>query len=135
MLEYCKFRGMGFLAYSPLMDGHLARTLGTETARTKSIAGTPFEKQRRDSDKESMKRVEELAKTKGWAMCQVALAWVAAKATSPIIGANSVRSHNGLQRKQSPLTTGAHMQPERLMESIISGKTLNQDEVKSLEEP
>ena len=67
----------------------------------------------------------------GW---RSSLAWVAAKATSPIIGANSVRSHNGLQRKQSPLTAGAHMQPERLMESIVSGKTLNRDEVKSLEE-
>ena len=92
MLGYCRHRGLGLIAYSPLMDGHLARPVGTETTRTKFIAGTFFEKQRRESDKQIIARVEELANKKGWAMCQVALAWVAAKATSPIVGANTVRA-------------------------------------------
>ena len=73
------------------MDGHLARPLDSVTPRSKSIAGTFFEKPRRDSDKKIIQRVEELAKKKQWKMSQVALAWVASKITAPIVGANSVR--------------------------------------------
>lgn len=91
MIAYCKHKGIGILAYSPLMDGHLARPVDTETPRTKSINGTPLEKRRRDSDKEIIRRVEELAAKRGWTMSQVALAWVASKVTAPISGANTVR--------------------------------------------
>ena len=90
LLEYCNYKGVGVLAYSPLMDGHLSRPLGTETDRTKTIAGTPFEKPRRASDKKIIERVEELARKNGWAMSQVALSWVASKVTTPITGANTV---------------------------------------------
>ncbi|KAH9855501.1 Aldo/keto reductase [Lenzites betulinus] len=113
LLAYCKYKGIGVVAYSPLMDGHLARPLGTETARSQSIAGTPFEKQRRESDKRVIQRVEELANKKGWSMTQVALAWIATKVTAPISGANTA---------------------ERLAESITTGKTLADDEIKFLEE-
>ncbi|KAI0746368.1 NADP-dependent oxidoreductase domain-containing protein [Daedaleopsis nitida] len=113
MLDYCKYKGIGVVAYSPLMDGHLARPVGTETSRTKSIAGTPFEKPRRDSDKKIIQRVEELAKKKNWKMSQVALAWVASKVTSPIVGANTAA---------------------RIQESIVTGKTLEAEDVKYLEE-
>ncbi|KAJ3010742.1 hypothetical protein NUW54_g2387 [Trametes sanguinea] len=114
LLDYCNFTGVGVIVYSPLMDGHLARPLGTETDRTKSIAGTFFEKRRRDSDKKIIQRVEELADKKGWTMSQVALAWVASKVTAPITGANT---------------------PERLEQSIITCKTLTPEEIKYLEEP
>lgn len=100
MIAYCKHKGIGILAYSPLMDGHLARPVDTETPRTKSINGTPLEKRRRDSDKEIIRRVEELAAKRGWTMSQVALAWVASKATTPISGANTV-SRLGLLWSQS----------------------------------
>ena len=92
MIAYANYRGIGVIGYGPLMEGHLARPVGTETARSKSIAGTFFEKPRRESDKKIIARVEELAKKKGWKMSQVALAWVAAKITAPIVGANSVRA-------------------------------------------
>ena len=65
MLGYCRHRGLGLIAYSPLMDGHLARPVGTETTRTRFIAGTFFEKQRRESDKQIIARVEELADGQG----------------------------------------------------------------------
>ena len=92
MIAYANYRGIGVIGYGPLMEGHLARPVGTETARSKSIAGTFFEKPRRESDKKIIARVEELAKKKQWKMSQVALAWVAAKITAPIVGANSVRA-------------------------------------------
>ncbi|KAI0367254.1 Aldo/keto reductase [Pilatotrama ljubarskyi] len=114
MLAYCKHAGVGVIAYSPLMDGHLARPLGSETERSKLIAGTPFEKPRRESDKRIIQRVEELASKKGWTMSQVALAWVAAKVTAPIVGANT---------------------PERLQESISTGKALTDEDMQCLEEP
>ncbi|KAI8973143.1 NADP-dependent oxidoreductase domain-containing protein [Trametes punicea] len=113
-LDYCNHTGVGIVAYSPLMDGHLARPLGTETPRTKALQGTFFEKPRRDSDKKIIQRVEELAKKKGWKMSEVALTWITQKVTAPITGANT---------------------PERLRESIVTGKTLTSDEIKFLEEP
>ncbi|KAI0666408.1 NADP-dependent oxidoreductase domain-containing protein [Trametes maxima] len=113
LVAYCKYKGVGVIAYSPLMDGHLARPLGSETERTKSIAGTPFEKQRRESDKKIIQRVEEVANKKGWKMSQVALAWISAKITAPIVGANTAA---------------------RLEESITAGKTFTDDELKYLEE-
>ncbi|KAI0942653.1 hypothetical protein AcW1_003226 [Taiwanofungus camphoratus] len=113
MFAYCNYKGIGILSYSPLMDGHLARPVGTETPRTKNISGTPFEKRRRDSDKKIIQRVEDLATKRQWKMSQVALTWASSKVTSPIVGANS---------------------PERLQESVTAGKTLTADEVKYLEE-
>ena len=77
MLSYCKYKGIGVIAYSPLMTGHLARPLGVETDRTKALSGTPFEKKRRESDNQIIRRVEELAKKHSWTMSQVALSWVA----------------------------------------------------------
>lgn len=91
MFAYCKFKGIGVLSYSPLMDGHLARPLGTETPRTKNINGSPFEKKRRESDKEIIRRVEKIAEKHSLKMSQVALAWSGLKVSSPIIGANTVR--------------------------------------------
>ena len=96
MLEYCKYKGIGVVAYSPLMEGFLARPLGTETTRTKFVSQTPFFKPISEADKRIIQRVEELAKEKGWKMSQVALAWVASKVTSPIVGANTVSPANRL---------------------------------------
>ena len=83
MLAYCAYKGIGVISFSPLMDGHLARPLDTPTPRSKSIAGTFFEKPRRESDKKIIGRVEELAKKKQWKMAQVSLAWAASKITAP----------------------------------------------------
>ena len=58
--------------------------------RSKAREGSPLEKKLRDSDKEIVKRVEEIAKQHSWTMAQVALSWSSHKATSPIGGLNSV---------------------------------------------
>ena len=90
MFAYCNYKGLGILGFSPLMDGHLARPLGTKTERSSLFDGTIYDKPRRECDKEIIRRVEELAKKKGWKMSQVALAWSASKVSSPIVGMNSV---------------------------------------------
>jgi aryl-alcohol dehydrogenase-like predicted oxidoreductase len=45
-------------------------------------------------DKVIISRVEEIAKKRGWKMSEVALAWVDAKVSSPIVGCSSVRIYN-----------------------------------------
>ncbi len=90
MLSYCKYKGIGVLAYSPLMTGHLARPVGAETSRSEYAKGKPTEKKRRASDNQIIGRVEEIAKNHSWTMTQVALAWIASKATAPIVGVNKV---------------------------------------------
>ncbi|THH21264.1 hypothetical protein EW146_g249 [Bondarzewia mesenterica] len=114
LFAYCDFKGIGIIAFSPLMDGHLARPDGTETVRTKRYSGTSYDKKRRECDIKIIQRVEEIAQKHSWKMCQVALAWSASKISSPIVGVNSV---------------------ERLHEDIITGKTLTAEEIKYLEEP
>jgi aryl-alcohol dehydrogenase-like predicted oxidoreductase len=55
-----------------------------------TVKGGPFELARSEADHEINKRVEEVAKRKGWSMAEVALAWVDSKVASPIVGVNSV---------------------------------------------
>lgn len=104
MIAYANYRGIGVIGYAPLMDGHLARPLGTDTTRSKSSTGTPFEKPLRESDKKIIQRVEELAKKKEWKMSQVALVWAASKITAPIVGANSVST------RQPSFATGCRLE-------------------------
>lgn len=91
LFSYCHCKGIGITAYSPLMDGHLARPIGIETTRTKRVDGTFFEKKRRESDIKIINRVVEIAEKRGWKMSQVALAWSVTKITSPVVGANTVK--------------------------------------------
>ena len=77
-----------------MMSGALARPysadLVTERKKSEKSRGS-LVKRIRPSDEEIIKRVEEIAKKRGWTMAQVALAWSLTKVTSPIIGATSVR--------------------------------------------
>lgn len=68
----------------------------------------------RPESAEIIKRVEELAKRKGWTMSQITLAWTLKRVTSPIIGFSSV---------------------ERIDDALSArGKELTAEEVKYLEE-
>ncbi|KAG1890484.1 NADP-dependent oxidoreductase domain-containing protein [Suillus fuscotomentosus] len=114
MLAYCKFNGIGVIPWAPLSAGLLARPVGTETTRLNSIKGTAWEKKVSSADATIINRVEELSKKKNYKMSQIALAWVASKVSSPIVGISSV---------------------QRLQESIIEGIELTPEEIKYLEEP
>ena len=115
MLAYCNFNGIGVIPYSPLFGGKLARPVEAgATARTESLQGTPIALPLSEADQAIVKRVEEIAKKRGVKMSQVALAWVASKTDSMIVGMNS---------------------PARAQESAVAVLTLTDEEVAYLEEP
>ncbi|KIY53445.1 Aldo/keto reductase [Fistulina hepatica ATCC 64428] len=115
MLPYCKFHGIGVIPWSPLGGGDLARPRNSpETVRQKLLKNTPLEIKANEADAEIVDRVDALAKKRGWSMPQVALFWVKTKATSPIIGVNSI---------------------ERLEGSLTEGLELTAEEIATLEEP
>ena len=71
MLPYCKFHGIGVIPYSPLAGGLLARPReSAETPRHKLSSSLGLIKIDQ-ADTEIIKRVEEIAKKRGWTMSQV----------------------------------------------------------------
>ncbi|KAI5885107.1 Aldo/keto reductase [Schizophyllum commune H4-8] len=112
MIAYCKYHGIGIIPWQALGGGALARPPNTETPRTKLVKAFGMGKDH-PLDAEIIKRVEEIAKKRGWAMSQVALAWAQRTVTSPIVGFNSV---------------------ERVGQAIVDGE-LTDEEAKYLEEP
>jgi aryl-alcohol dehydrogenase-like predicted oxidoreductase len=111
MNRYCNATGVGLIPWAPLYRGHLARPVGSEaTERSKTGQVTLSE-----ADKAIIGRVEEIAKKKGWAMAQVALAWIIQRNTIPIVGFSSVA---------------------RMTQAVeVKGKELTDEEMKYLQEP
>ncbi|KAL1703031.1 NADP-dependent oxidoreductase domain-containing protein [Schizophyllum commune] len=114
MLAYCKFNGIGVIPYSPLFGGKLARPLKSDTTARETAVTAMMSGEESEADRAIIARVQEIAERRGLKMSQVALAWVASKTDSPIVGANS---------------------PERALESAIGGLELTKEEISYLEEP
>lgn len=117
MNKYCLETGVGLIPWAPLFRGHLARPLSDNgtTERSKGQDQAANTSELNETDKAIVKRVEELAKKKGWKMSHVAIAWSIQKGDIPIIGFSKV---------------------ERIDEALeIQGKTLTDEEMKYLEEP
>ncbi|KAK7047657.1 hypothetical protein VNI00_006425 [Paramarasmius palmivorus] len=115
MHAYCRFNGIGLIPYGPLNAGNLARPIGTSTVRHDTLKDTPFGFKPTDADQAIVSRVEELSKKYNIPMAKVALAWVSAKVSSPIVGTSSLK---------------------RLEENIPDPDfKLSDDEAKYLEEP
>ncbi|KAJ8090254.1 hypothetical protein AAF712_006146 [Marasmius tenuissimus] len=115
MLPYCKFHGIGVIPWSPLKSGVLSRPFDSGVPpRLAYFKGTAWEYKFSEADETIIRRVEEIAKKRGVSMAKVALAWLALKVTSPIIGTASLK---------------------RLEENIVSEDlVLTNDEAKYLEE-
>ena len=129
MNKYCDLTGVGLIPWSPLARGFLARPLESKeklvtTKRSESMYGSNpsyssplinYPPAITTADEEIIRRVETLAKEKGWPMSQVAMAWIGKRVTSPIIGFSSV---------------------ERMVEAAgARGKVLSSEEERALEEP
>ncbi|KAI6848751.1 Aldo/keto reductase [Hortaea werneckii] len=122
MNRYCNETGVGLIPWAPLCRGHLARPPGEfgKTVRSageqkSSAAGSSGGTGQSESDREVVRRVQEVAERKGWKMSHVALAWINRRVSSPIIGFSSV---------------------ERMEEALEArGKVLSVEEEKYLEEP
>ncbi|KAH8652048.1 putative aryl-alcohol protein [Xylariales sp. PMI_506] len=87
MNRYCALTGIGLIPYSPLARGILGRPLSAHgtTPRSEREADVPAE------DAAIVRRVEEVARRRGWSMADVATAWIVAKVASPILGASSIQ--------------------------------------------
>ena len=86
MLPLCADQGVGVIPWSPLARGRLTRPWDTSTERSESddFGRTLYS----DVDKPIVDAVLEIARNRGVAPAQVAMAWVLSKAavTSPIVG-------------------------------------------------
>ncbi|WP_168583110.1 aldo/keto reductase [Gephyromycinifex aptenodytis] len=111
----CAYQGVGVLPWSPLARGRLARPWGQSTTRsdTDAFGKTLYT----DSDAAVVEAVEQVARERGVAMAQIALAWVLSKevVTAPIVGA-----------------TKPHHLPDAVAALEID---LSQEEIHRLEEP
>ncbi|KAK1227830.1 hypothetical protein PQX77_009143 [Marasmius sp. AFHP31] len=116
MLPYCNFHGIGVIPWSPLKSGALSRPFDNGAPpRLESFKGTAWEYKFSEADETTIRRVEEIAKKRGVPMAKVALAWLALKVTSPIIGTASLK---------------------RLEENIVPDDlVLTDEEAKYLQEP
>lgn len=113
MNKFCHETGVGLIPWAPLYRGVLARPLDAAvTARASSNVNV--REGVTDTDREIVKRVQELAAKKGWKMSHVALAWIIQKGTIPIVGFSNL---------------------DRLDEACdVRGKTLTEEEMRYLEE-
>ncbi|KAF2682175.1 aldo-keto reductase-like protein [Lentithecium fluviatile CBS 122367] len=92
MNRFCNMTGVGLIPWAPLCRGHLARPAAAfgETIRSEKEKneGTTLSGHT-EQDKQTIERVEELAKKHDWSMSTVALACINKRVTSPIIGFSS----------------------------------------------
>jgi aryl-alcohol dehydrogenase-like predicted oxidoreductase len=91
MIPYCKATGVGLIPWSPIARGILARPWSQETHRAKNDQYVTAIKGEKESDKEIVGRVEEIAKKRGVSMAVVAIAWTIKKGDSPIVGLGSIK--------------------------------------------
>ena len=93
MLPLCRAEGIGVIPWSPLARGVLARPVKEREATTRA-QNDPFRasRYRTESDDAIIDRVDEIARKRGVANAQVALAWVLAQpgVTAPIVGATKM---------------------------------------------
>jgi len=91
MIPLCIDEGIGIIPWSPLARGFLAgnRARGTERAKTDSFAQEYYFT---DADNAVADRAADVAKRRGVASAQIALAWILHKpgVTAPIVGASKL---------------------------------------------
>jgi aryl-alcohol dehydrogenase-like predicted oxidoreductase len=92
MNRYCGQTGVGIIPWAPLCRGWLARRLqdslqgATLRSQNECINGSRYIEVREAPDQQIIRRVEEVAESKGWSMVDVALAWLNKRVTSPVVG-------------------------------------------------
>ena len=89
MIPYCQDTGVGIIPWSPIARGALARpwnSRDTHREKTDRLLRNLIRNRETESDKEIVKRAEEVANRRGVTMACVATAWSIAKGAIPIIG-------------------------------------------------
>lgn len=93
MIPACKMYGVGLIPWSPIARGALARPYeqrdSLRASTDRALHGFVFNLER-ESDKNIIASVEQVAKSLGKTMAQVALAWSLRSVDAPIVGLNSI---------------------------------------------
>ncbi|KAF8603566.1 Aldo/keto reductase [Ceratobasidium sp. AG-I] len=94
MMPTLKLFGVGSIPWSPLARGRLARPLAQQSFREQNDPYMKYLNQYSDMEAQINNRVEEIAKSRGISMAQVAMAWVLSKdvASAPIVGTTSLKN-------------------------------------------
>lgn len=87
MVPYCRSEGIALTPYSALAGGRLSKHPGETSKRleTDEYAKLKYGKTRLQDEK-IIDRVEQLARQRGASMTEIALAWLMARTTSPVVG-------------------------------------------------
>jgi len=91
MLPFCADEGIAFMPWSPLGRGRLTREWNESSERQDTDAfGKTLYEETAAADRRVIERVSQVAKTRGVARAQVAMAWILQKGpvTAPIVGAS-----------------------------------------------
>lgn len=116
MLPLCEEEGIAVMPWSPLARGRLTRDWNetSERQQTDNYARTLYDATL-DADRKVVEAVKRIAEARGVSRAQVALAWVAQKVTTPIVGVSK---------------------PHHLTDAIAAvSLDLTADEIATLEEP
>lgn len=96
MIPYCQKEQIALTPYSPLAGGRLSKH-PDETS--KRLAEDSYAKLKYDAaaqqDSGIIRRVDELAKAHGVSMTEIALAWLLAKGTVPVVGTTKISHIEG----------------------------------------
>lgn len=96
MAPYCRSENIAMTPYSALASGRLARPLGATSRRMAedSFAKGKYDRTA-DEDAGIIRRVEEIARSRGVSMTEVSLAWLLTKVDSPVVGATKKHHVDG----------------------------------------
>jgi aryl-alcohol dehydrogenase-like predicted oxidoreductase len=93
MIPYCRDAGIGLIPWSPIARGALSRPFSDRSSlreKTDATIKNMIRSKENEIDKETINRVEEMAKKKGVSMTTIATAWCLSKrSVNPIIGLSS----------------------------------------------
>lgn len=96
MLPCCRAENVALTPYSALASGRLSRLPGENTKR---LAEDLYAKGKYDAteaqDEAIIRRVHEIAESRGTGMTQIALAWLLTKVDSPVVGATKFHHIDG----------------------------------------
>lgn len=96
MLPCCRAENVALTPYSALASGRLSRLPGENTKR---LTEDHYAKGKYDAteaqDEAIIRRVHEIAESRGTGMTQIALAWLLTKVDSPVVGATKFHHIDG----------------------------------------
>ncbi|CAE6413088.1 unnamed protein product [Rhizoctonia solani] len=94
MVPTLKMFGVGLLPWSPLSQGVLSRPYSQTSFRGETSPFSVMWKQTKQDNRETILRLEQIAKNRGISMSQVAIAWGLSKdvVTAPVIGTTSLQN-------------------------------------------